>query len=98
MNIFRLSKEVCEKINIILARFSGKMEIRKAYIGMFGRESKKVDLDFGMWKLLRKSILHGRNLIVKGMRFIVGDGSLIDMWSDPWLPLPTHPPRPPRSL
>lgn len=42
-----------------------------------------------------KSLLHGRDLIRQGMRYIVADGSAINMWTDPWLPL--HPPRPPRS-
>lgn len=42
-----------------------------------------------------KSILHGKDLIIKGMRYIIGDGSYTDMWKDSWLPL--HPPRPPRS-
>lgn len=40
-----------------------------------------------------KSILYGKELITKGMRYIVGDGSLINMWSDPWIP--DHPPRSP---
>ena len=42
-----------------------------------------------------KSILHGKDLIIKGMRYIIRDGSYTDMWKDSWLPL--HPPRPPRS-
>ena len=42
-----------------------------------------------------KSILHGRDLINKGMRYIIGDGTLVNMWTDPWIP--DHPPRPPRA-
>ena len=30
------------------------------------------------------------------MRFIVGDGSLINTWTDLWIP--DYPPRPPRGL
>ncbi|KAL9808848.1 putative reverse transcriptase zinc-binding domain-containing protein [Arabidopsis thaliana] len=40
-----------------------------------------------------KSILHGRDLVKKGLRFCIGDGSLVDAWVDPYLP--TYPPRPP---
>ena len=43
-----------------------------------------------------KSILYGRDLLTKGMRYIVGDGSQVDMWTDPWIP--DHPPRPPRAV
>ena len=42
-----------------------------------------------------KSILHGRDLINKGMRYIIGHGTLVNMWTDPWIP--DHPPRPPRA-
>lgn len=42
-----------------------------------------------------KSILHGKDLLVQGMRYVIGDGSHTNMWSDSWLPL--HPPRPPRA-
>ena len=41
-----------------------------------------------------KSILHGRDLITKGLRYIIGDGSHVNMWKDPWIP--DHPPRAPR--
>lgn len=40
-----------------------------------------------------KSILHGRELLSQGMRYIIGDGSLVNMWTDAWIP--DHPPRPP---
>lgn len=43
-----------------------------------------------------KSLLHGRDLLKQGMRFIIGKGMTVSMWTDPWLP--THPPRPPRSV
>lgn len=42
-----------------------------------------------------KSILHGRDLISKRMRYIIGDGTLGNMWTDSWIP--DHPPRPPRA-
>lgn len=42
-----------------------------------------------------QSILHGRNLLRTGLRYIVGDGSMIQTWLDPWLPV--HPPRAPRA-
>lgn len=43
-----------------------------------------------------KSILFGKELVVKGMRMVVGNGTTTKMWTDPWIP--DHPPRPPRSL
>lgn len=39
--------------------------------------------------------MHGRDLIKRGMRFVIGDGNLVNMWLDPWII--DHPPRPPRS-
>lgn len=39
-----------------------------------------------------KSILHGRDLMKKGLRFVVGKGDCINAWIDPWIPI--HPPRP----
>lgn len=41
-----------------------------------------------------RSILHGRDLITKGLKFIVGGGTTANMWTDRWIP--DHPPRPPR--
>ena len=43
-----------------------------------------------------KSLIFGRDLLKQGMRFIIGNGSTVSMWSDPWLP--THPPRAPRAI
>lgn len=43
-----------------------------------------------------KSLLHGRDLLKRDMRFIIGNGATVSMWTDPWLPV--HPPRPPRSI
>ncbi|XP_010495244.1 PREDICTED: uncharacterized protein LOC104772312 [Camelina sativa] len=41
-----------------------------------------------------QSLLVGRDLLKKGLRFTVGDETSIKTWTDPWLPV--HPPRPPR--
>lgn len=43
-----------------------------------------------------KSLLVGRDLLRKGLCFVIGDGSTVDMWTDPWLS--EHTPRPPRPL
>ena len=43
-----------------------------------------------------KSLLFGRDLLMKGLRVIIGKGSSIDMWNHAWLHV--HPPRPPRGL
>lgn len=29
-----------------------------------------------------------KDLLVKGLRFQIGDGSKVSIWHDPWLPLP----------
>lgn len=33
-----------------------------------------------------RSILKGRGVLKDGMRWLVGDGTTIQIWSDPWLP------------
>lgn len=43
-----------------------------------------------------RSILYGRDLLRRGMRYVIGDGSLVNMWIDPWII--DHTPRPPRSI
>lgn len=43
-----------------------------------------------------KSLLEGRNLLRKGLRFLIGNGNETNASLDPWLP--TDPPRPPRFL
>lgn len=35
-----------------------------------------------------RSILAGREVLSKGLRYQIGDGSTVSLWSDPWLPLP----------
>ncbi|KAL9308986.1 putative RNA-directed DNA polymerase [Arabidopsis thaliana] len=42
-----------------------------------------------------KSLLHGRDLLKQGLRYIVGNSLQISTWKDLWLPL--HPPRPPKA-
>lgn len=42
-----------------------------------------------------KSILYGKELIVKGLRYMIGDGKTINTWTDPWIS--DHLPRPPRQ-
>lgn len=37
-----------------------------------------------MWR----SILAGRNILSKGIRYQIGDGCNVSLWNDPWLPLP----------
>lgn len=32
------------------------------------------------------SILHGRDLLIKGLRWSTGDGKSVRIFSDPWLP------------
>jgi len=41
-----------------------------------------------------QSILLGRDLLKRGLRFTIGNDTTIQPWVDPWLPI--HPPRPPR--
>lgn len=41
-------------------------------------------------------LLHGRDLLKQEMRFIIGKGTTVSMWTDPWLSV--HPPRSPRSI
>ncbi|CAN0825752.1 Uncharacterized mitochondrial protein AtMg00310 [Linum grandiflorum] len=43
-----------------------------------------------------RSILHGRDLLLQGLRWQVSDGRLINALNDKWLPLPI--PRPPQLL
>lgn len=41
-----------------------------------------------------QSISHGRDLLKRGLRFLIGDGESISLWTDLWLDM--HPPRPPQ--
>lgn len=43
-----------------------------------------------------KSILEGCELLKKGLRFLIGNGTTTNIWHDPWLQ--TDPPRAPRQL
>ena len=38
-----------------------------------------------------RSILKGREVLVRGARWRVGDGESIKVWDDPWLPSLEHP-------
>lgn len=35
-----------------------------------------------------RSILAGRNVLTKGLRFQIGEGRKVSLWNDPWIPLP----------
>ncbi|XP_061993749.1 uncharacterized protein LOC133711661 [Rosa rugosa] len=37
-----------------------------------------------------RSIMHGKNLLRRGVRYRVGTGAHISAWRDPWVPLPIH--------
>ena len=39
------------------------------------------------WSYAWRSILKGREVLKEGMRWMIGDGSSIRIWSDSWLPL-----------
>lgn len=43
-----------------------------------------------------KSIIHGIDILKRGMRFVIGNANLVNMWIDPWII--DHPPRPPCSI
>ena len=145
MNVFRLTKEICEEINGILARFwwsSGDKKsihwfswdricLPKKEGGLGFRDLANFNqalLGKQVWRIMQhpeclmarvlkaryfpdgniltavlkkkasyawKSLLHGRDLVKQGLRVIIGNGSTVSTWIDPWIPC--HPPRPPRS-
>lgn len=37
-----------------------------------------------------RSLMSGREVLKRGLRFLVGNGEDILIWEDPWLPLPHH--------
>ena len=39
-----------------------------------------------------KSLLKGREVLRKGLRWRIGTGDLVNLWSDPWLPSTIQPP------
>lgn len=43
-----------------------------------------------------KSFIYAKELIKTGMRYVIGDGTIINIWTDHWIP--DHPPRPARAL
>lgn len=137
MNIFKLSKGICEEIEGVLAIFwwspreerkglhwltRNRLIIPKKEGGLGFRDIENFNLallDKQVWRLLQKpecllarvlpgkyyadtnirnarvrkkssftwrSILHGRDLLKQGMRFVIGDGNMVDTWADPWLP------------
>ncbi|KAF3967747.1 hypothetical protein CMV_008289 [Castanea mollissima] len=38
-----------------------------------------------------KSILKGRNVLKKGLKWRIGTGGAVNLWTDPWLPTTIHP-------
>lgn len=76
-----MQKPNCLMARVLIARYFPDGNILKATL--------KKKASYG-WK----SILHGRDLITKGLRYIIGDGSQVYMLEDPWIP--DHPPRAPR--
>ena len=146
MNVFKLTKEICEEINGILAKFwwgSGneqkgmhwfswdRLSLPKREGGLGFKELERFNvalLGKQTWRLLErphclmarmlkgryfpdtnimhatqgqkasfiwKSILQGRDLVKKGLRYCVGNGTQVNAWFDHWLPV--HPPRPPQK-
>lgn len=45
---------------------------------------------------IRSSLFEGRNLVKKGLRILIGNGSETSLWSDPWLS--TNPSRSPQPI
>lgn len=35
-----------------------------------------------------QSLIHGRELLLKGLRWRIGDGKSVKVFHDPWLPMP----------
>ncbi|KAG7568138.1 Reverse transcriptase zinc-binding domain [Arabidopsis thaliana x Arabidopsis arenosa] len=54
----------------------------------------EIEIEDGV-EVLTLTLLDPKDHVKKGLRFCIGDGSLINAWLDPWLPL--HTPRPPRK-
>lgn len=42
------------------------------------------------------SLIEGRDLVKRGLQILLGNGSVTNLWNDPWLS--THPPRSPRPI
>lgn len=145
MNVFRLTKEICDEINGILARFWwsagnnkgvhwfswNRMSKPKREGGLGFRDLANFNqalLGKQVWRIMHnptclmarimkaryfpdeniltavqkrkalyawKSLLHGRDLIKRVMRVLIGNGTTVNTWTDPWVP--SHPPRPSRS-
>lgn len=47
--------------------------------------------DCSQWFYARKSLLKGRDVLRKGLRWRIGTEDAINLWTDPWLPSTIQP-------
>ncbi|XP_062014142.1 uncharacterized protein LOC133730599 [Rosa rugosa] len=84
MSCFELPKHICWRLiqnpNSIIARLLKA----KYFPNCSFMEAEVKGGDSYTWR----SIISGREVLKKGLRFQVGDGSGISVWKDPWIALP----------
>ncbi|CAA7049278.1 unnamed protein product [Microthlaspi erraticum] len=68
----------------------GFRDIESFNLALLGKTSMEIVAEFRM----SYGSCDERDLLRKGLRFVIGDGKAISAWEDPWLP--THPPRAPK--
>ncbi|XP_062020835.1 uncharacterized protein LOC133737251 [Rosa rugosa] len=93
MNCFELPKHLCEEMHRLMARFwwGGDDSVRKIHWVSWKKlcSSKNEGAEVkGGDSYTWRSIISGREVLKKGLRFQVGDGRSISVWLDPWVPLP----------